>query len=66
MIIWVFMFKTRDERGGGLSKGGRCLLLLLLRVLLVILLVILLVVVLLLIALALALVFVMRTPELWH
>ena len=59
------MFKTRDERGGGLSKGGRCLLLLL-RVLLVILLVILLVVVLLLIALALALVFVMRTPELWH
>ena len=23
MIIWVFMFKTRDERGGGLPKGGR-------------------------------------------
>ena len=23
MIIWVFMLKTRDERGGGLPKGGR-------------------------------------------
>ena len=22
MIIWVFMLKTRDERGGGLPKGG--------------------------------------------
>ena len=23
MIIWVFRLKTRDERGGGLPKGGR-------------------------------------------
>ena len=22
MIIWVFMLKTRDERGGGLPKGA--------------------------------------------
>ena len=23
MIIWVFRLKTREERGGGLPKGGR-------------------------------------------
>ena len=25
MIIWVFRLKTREERGGGLPKGERCL-----------------------------------------